>query len=253
MSNDADTKPRNLVARQRTWVVGGSLMLLSGAVGIAARGPLAGIAPMKDWLFAAAATLLVVGFSRAGSVTGRRVLGTVSTILLGVAPLTQSYWYTVIPDSVNDDPHAAEDASVHVAMMYYGAVAVLAIVSVVAIVSAKVVPSPWRWAPLWVVIWTPVTFGLGLSFFSSAPLGTPMASIGAIIAGYGPATGVAFLASWASPSECADHRHHASRTLSPPVARRSDAAVDEHVAPLPGDLLPRAKQPLPLVPGSFSR
>lgn len=183
---------RDRRARQRTWVAGGVLLLLSVAVGVAARGPLVGISPAKDWLFAGAAILFVVGLGRAGSVTGRRVVGSVAIVLLAVAPMTQSYWFSFIPDS-KADPHLAEDVSVHIALTYYGIVATLAVISVVEIARAKVVPSGWRWAPMWVIVWTPIAFAIGLALFSSAPLGTAAASIGAIIGGHGPAAGIAFL------------------------------------------------------------
>lgn len=173
-------------------MTGGILLLLSAAVSVAARAPLAGIAPAKDWLYAAAAIVLVVGLDRAGSITRRRIVGTVATILLVALPLTQAYWFSFVPDS-RDDPHLAEDVSVYIAVAYYGAIAVLAVVSVVEIARAKVIPSPWRWAPLWVMVCTPIVFGIGLALFSAAPIGSALASAGAIIAGYGPAVGTAFL------------------------------------------------------------
>lgn len=172
-------------------MVGGALLLLSAIVGLAARGPLESISPARDWLFAAAGIVFAIGLGRAGSVTGRRLVGTVSTILLVVAPLTQSFWFTLLPAD-NADPNAAEDAWVLIATTYYGMVAILAVVSVVTIGLARVLPSPWRWAPLWVMIWTPVTFGIGLTIFAS-PAPPALASVGAVLSVYAPAAGVVFL------------------------------------------------------------
>lgn len=187
-----DAAGRALLARRRTWVTGGVLLVLSAVVAVVARGPLAGISPAKDWLFAGAAILLVIGVGRVGSVTGRRPVGTVATILLVSAPATQSYWYSFVPDD-SANPNTVEDISALISMAYYGIVLALAIISVVQIARARVVPSPWRWAPLWVLVWTLITVGIGLNLFGSAPLGSGVAIIGSILVSFGPATGVAFL------------------------------------------------------------
>ncbi|MCK2036755.1 hypothetical protein KZC51_11480 [Microbacterium sp. SSW1-49] len=192
MSDNAGIEQRHFLERRLTWVAGGVLMLLSVAAGFAARGTWGGLSPVKDWLFAAAGILLVVGVGRAGSITSRRLLGSVSTILLVVAPLTQGYWFSLIPADTGD-LNAEEDAWVLVAAAYFGVLLVLAIVSVIAIVRAGVIPSPWRWAPVWVMIWIPMTNAIGLALFSAAPLGTPVASFGATLSLSGAAMGVAFL------------------------------------------------------------
>lgn len=192
VSDDASSELRTQRAQRRTWVAGGVLLLLSVAVELAARGPLADLSPGKDWLFAAAVIVLVIGIGRGGSITAGRFVGTFSTTLLVVAPLTQSYWFALLPDSTGD-LNAEEDAWVLVATAYFGILVLLALISVIAIVRARVIPAPWHWAPLWVMIWTPVTYAIGLAFFSAAPLGTPVASFGAIFSLYGPAAGVAFL------------------------------------------------------------
>jgi hypothetical protein len=153
---------------------------------------LVALSPGKDWLFAVAGIVLVIGIGRGGSITARRVVGTISTILLVIAPLTQWYWFTLLPQNTGD-PNAEEDAWVLVATAYFGILIVLALIAVIAIIRAGVVPSPWRWAPLWVMIWTPVTSAIGSAFFAAAPLGTPVASFGALLSLYGPAAGVAFL------------------------------------------------------------
>lgn len=214
VSDDASTERRTQRAQRRTWVAGGVLLLLSVAVELAARGPLAGLSPGKDWLYAAAGILLVIGIGRGGSITARRFVGTSSTILLVIAPLTQSYWFTLLPDNTGD-LNAEEDAWVLVATAYFGILMMLALISAIAIIRAGVVPSPWRWAPLWVMIWTPVTYAIGLAFFSAAPLGTPVASFGAIFSLYGPAAGVAFLGvlgivlgARSAPAAAPDERWH---------------------------------------------
>lgn len=230
-----------LRARRLTWVAGGVLLVLSVVVGLAARGPLAGLSPGKDWLFAAAGVVLAIGIGRGASITARRVVGTIATILLVIAPLTQWYWFSLLPDNTGD-PNAEEDAWVLVAAAYFGILIVLAIVSAIAIIRAGVVPSPWRWAPLWVMLGTPATYALGLAFFAAAPLGTPVASLGAIVSLYGPAAGVAFLGILAIvlgmrrtlPAGSDEHGHRSFDT--PP----SDAPLPQaDISSGPGDLADR--------------
>lgn len=189
---DPDAASQADGARQRTWVTAGVLLVLSALVSVAARGPLAVMHPAGDWLFAAGAVLFAAGLGREGSVTGRRVVGTAATILLAVAPLTQAFWAGFVPAD-ESNPNTVEDISALVSMVYYGIVFALAVVSVVQIARARVVPSPWRWAPAWVLGWTILTVGIGLQLFGSAPLGTVMAALGSSLALYGPAAGVAFL------------------------------------------------------------
>ncbi|MFB4353885.1 hypothetical protein RAC69_12100 [Microbacterium sp. LS_15] len=169
-------------------MTGGVLLLLSVLVLVVARGPLAAVVPAKDWLFAAAGIVLAVGLGRGGSVTRRGVVGTVSTILLVVAPLTQAFWFSLVPDTL--DPHAEEDVWTLTLMAYLAVLAVLALVSVFCIGLADVVPSPWRWAPAWVVAWTPIAYLSGLFLFSSR---SPTADLGAYLTLYGPAAGTALL------------------------------------------------------------
>ncbi|MCM3781133.1 hypothetical protein [Microbacterium hydrocarbonoxydans] len=188
MSDNADAEIAAASARRRTWVAGGILLLLSVLVYVVARGPLAAISPAKDWLFAAAGIVSAVGLGRAGSVTDRGIVGTTSTILLVVAPLTQSFWFGLVPDT--SDPHAEEDAWALTAMAYFGLLAVVAVVAVVSIGLAAVIPSPWRWAPAWLLVWTPIAYVTGLTLVWSP---SPTPNIGSCLMLYGPAAGTVFL------------------------------------------------------------
>lgn len=113
-------------------------------------------------------------------------------ILLAVAPLTRAFWAGFVPGEVTN-PNTVEDISALVSMLYYGVVFALAVVSVVQIARARVVPAPLRWAPAWVLVWTILTVSIGLQLFGSAPLGTAVAVLGSALALYGPAAGIAFL------------------------------------------------------------
>jgi len=188
MSDNADAENAAASARRRTWVAGGILLLLSVVAYVIARGPLAMIAPAKDWFFAGAGIVFAVGLGRAGSVTNRGIVGTTSTILLVLAPLTQSFWFGLVPDTL--DPHAEEDAWALTAMVFFGLLAVLAVVAVLSIGLASAIPSPWHWAPAWVMLWTPIAYVTGLFLVSSR---SPTPNVGSYLVVYGPAAGTVFL------------------------------------------------------------
>lgn len=192
MSDGAENAAAVSRARRLTWVTGGVLLLLSVVIWFTARGELAGFAIAKDAVFASAAVLFVVGVGRAGSVTDRRPVSTVATLALAVAPFTQSLWFGLVPESPGD-PNAREDAWALAAALYYGSLATLAIIAAVGIGRAGVLPSPWRWAPLWVVFWTPLAFVVGITVSSSAPLGTTTSRIAGHLVLDGPAIGTVVL------------------------------------------------------------
>lgn len=192
MSDGAVNATADSRARRLTWVTGGILLLLSVVIWFTARGELAGFAIAKDAVFASAAVLFVIGVGRAGSVTALRPVSTVATLALAVTPFAQSLWFGLVPESPGD-PNAREDAWVLAAALYYGSLAALAIIAAVGIGRAGVLPSPWRWAPLWVVFWTPLAFVVGITVSSSAPFGTAISRIAGHLVLDGPAIGTVFL------------------------------------------------------------
>ncbi len=191
MSDGAVNATVDSRARRLTWVTGGILLLLSVVIWFTARGELAGFAIAKDAVFASAAVLFVIGVGRAGSVTARRPVSTVATLALAVTPFAQSLWFGLVPESPGD-PNAREDAWVLAAALYYGSLAAFAIIAAVGIGRAGS-SSPWRWAPLWAVFWTPLAFVVGITVSSSAPFGTATSRIAGHLVLDGPAIGTVFL------------------------------------------------------------
>lgn len=138
-------------------MLGGGLLAASALLGLALRSSflfVPGVLFLADVLFAAGAVLFAVGLGRAGSVTGRRPLGTVAIIALAVwlliaLPLQE----LLVPMEVSfDDPAARGGYFQLVNAVGITAEAVslaLAIIAVVQIGRAGVVPKPWAWAPLW--------------------------------------------------------------------------------------------------------
>ena len=180
--------------RRRTWVIGGVALVLSAVVGLVARGPLGGISYVKDALWALGAVVLVIGLGRAGSVTGRRTFATAVALLqiLLANPLAAALVFGLISkDPAN--PQAAENAWKSIVFPFQVVVFLLTVLAVIAIGVARAVPSPWNWAPAWVLVGS---WGIGaasLALFASAPLGSPVATIGAWAGPIAAALGTAFL------------------------------------------------------------
>ncbi|VXB55656.1 conserved membrane hypothetical protein [Microbacterium sp. 8M] len=168
--------------------------MLSAVFGLVARGPLAGIAYAKDALWALGVLILVIGWGSAGSVTGRRPFATIVVILqLAVAnPLAERLVSGLIPKD-EGNPYAEEDAWAAVYLPYQAVVVVLTVLAVVLIGVVRTVPSPWNWAPAWVLAFSWVIGAVGLGLFSSGSLGTPVSTIGAWAGMIAAVLGEAFL------------------------------------------------------------
>lgn len=141
----------DLRARRRTWLLGGVLFVAYVLVGCSQ--PLVSVLP-TDWvpdvLFGAGAVVFAIGLGRAGSVTGRRPLGTGAIIALAVWQLLAPMWQATL---FAPAPEVDDLLGLMVVNTVIPVVAVmLAVIAVVQIARAGVVPSRWRWAPLWALI-----------------------------------------------------------------------------------------------------
>lgn len=124
--------------RERLWVTGGSLLILSVVVGLVFQ-TTTGVGWIVRLLFAAALVLFALGWRGVGSITARRPLGTVALIVLGVWPwLNDLFWLAIQP--------AAEVSVVIGTAPMVGQLAV-ALIAVSQIVRAHVLLKPWVWAP----------------------------------------------------------------------------------------------------------
>ena len=180
--------------RRRTWVTGGVLLVLAAISALVARGPLAGMVYAKDVFWALGALVLVIGIGRAGSITRRRPFPTTVVLLqiLVANPLTA--WYlSTLPLDDPQNPHAQEESWISVFMPYYGVVFVLTVLSAIIIGAMRALPSPWSWAPSWVLVWSWTLGWTSLSLFSAAPLDTPLSTIGAYLGLVSAQLGTLFL------------------------------------------------------------
>jgi len=129
-----------LRARQLTWMIAGGFLIAAAVVGALASSPLWYV--VSAWLgavlYAASFLLFALGLQRSGSVTDRHPVGTTALVLLGL-------WSIALPVVQS----AGIGASLGQSVWTVEALArfALALVAVVQIGRARVVPGHWRWAP----------------------------------------------------------------------------------------------------------
>ncbi|MBN8204492.1 hypothetical protein JF550_00810 [Microbacterium esteraromaticum] len=176
MDATSDAGDCDVRARQRTWVIGGALLLMSALLVVLRmllfRAGIIGSMPdwtyyVKDWLWAIGVLILVIGLGRAGSITGRRPISTLVVILqvFVAAPVAATWLSTLVLDDPQN-PYAQEDSWSAIFLPYFLVVGVLTLLAATLIGRARAVPSPWSWAPLWAV---GATFAFYAATFTAAP------------------------------------------------------------------------------------
>jgi hypothetical protein len=142
--HDAGTKYARLA-----WSVGGVLLIgaalcegLTWLLNIPSGGFVSAV------LYAIAALLFAFGIRGAGSVTGKRPLGTAALALLAVWCVAHWIVWNLLP--LDATPPEGQGRLPVIADAFLGAT--LAVIACVAIARAKVVPAPWNWAPCWVLL-----------------------------------------------------------------------------------------------------
>ena len=136
--------------RQRTWMLGGVGLVACGVLGVLPPGGRVGSGPIllvTDVLFAASVLLFAVGLSRDASVVSRRPLGVAALAIVAIWPLLSSVITRAMGPGVSPDDGA---------WTTYGYIALFiptaaGLVAAMQIARSDSVPSPWRWAPAWVL------------------------------------------------------------------------------------------------------
>ncbi|WP_434969171.1 hypothetical protein [Microbacterium sp. bgisy207] len=144
--------------RNMTWTLGGSALILAGVIMIlqyvvTAPSARPALYLIGELVWAVGVTAFAIGRRRYDSVVSRKPLGVSALLVLGWWPPINRVLLDAIalsepimrPDQISD---------AHVALGYLGLFVPLAagLVASVQIARARIVPSPWRWAPLWVLV-----------------------------------------------------------------------------------------------------
>ena len=133
------------------WLIGGALLLITVVIGVAQ--PAVSLIPfganIRPVLFSAALVLFAFGIRGSGSVTARGPLGTFALTALAAWLLLGAILQEIIASTYSNDPLPA-------GLFSFGYVDsfvkfALALVAVMQIARAGVVPAPWNWVPAGVV------------------------------------------------------------------------------------------------------
>lgn len=151
------------------WLVGGSLLIATALLQSAS--PMLvgagtwtfGIAIVADVLFAAAMIVFALGLNGGGSVVGSRPLGVTALLVLGLWPLLMRVVWALIPPvaSVSEPLIILSNVSLFVQLA-------AAIIAVVQIARAGVVPGVARWLPLVALAFVVLTQGAVSGFAYAA-------------------------------------------------------------------------------------
>ncbi len=130
------------------WIAAGGLLILSAvadAIADTVRGPGVGLGVASHALTAVALIVLALGYFGPGSVTSFRPVATIALLVLVVISAVAPYLFAPIVEAFPTDAIAA-NVGIQVLEL------VLAVIVALQIVRGRVVPGPWRWAPIWVLI-----------------------------------------------------------------------------------------------------
>ena len=145
-----------------TWTIGGVGLVLCGVMGMfqySVFGLASAIAVAMDIVFAGAVLLFAIGLSQEASVVARRPLGTTALAVVALWPLVMRVAQPFLPtmDAATFDAgleayRAAESVLTTVFVVNLLVSFAAGSIAAVQIARAKVVPGPWRWAPLWALV-----------------------------------------------------------------------------------------------------
>jgi hypothetical protein len=149
---DAAADARDEDHGRLAWRIGGGLLIACAAVSLMAPflqtpSTTAAVYWVQTILFSAALIVFAIGIRGAGSVVARHPLGVIALVLLGAWPFVQGLFEAIVPFTM-------DVVELYMAWGYVGIVMQLgaAIVAVTVIARAGVIPSSWRWAPLWALV-----------------------------------------------------------------------------------------------------
>ena len=181
-----DAAPARTGPRQ-AWTIGGILLLVCAGLSVVEPALMfTALFTPVSWArtlsFSAALVVFAVGIRGRGSVVDRRPLGVSALVLLALWPLVDAVVYALVPPTM--DSLESYQVWRYVSLLVPLAAA---IVAVVLIARAGVVPHPWRWAPLW-ALGAAIAPQLILQAVAASPgadvqgMAAPMVGLGQLIA-----------------------------------------------------------------------
>jgi hypothetical protein len=136
----------------RSWMVGGIGLIAAGVsenigYALAATGGVLVMNVIGELFFAAAVLVFAFGLTREASVVARGPLGVTAMVIVALWPLASSATAQALAPQAEGSPDG---------LIVFGYVSILipvaaGLIAAIEIARAGVVPSPWRWAPLWVL------------------------------------------------------------------------------------------------------
>lgn len=137
--------------RAATWRTGGTLLAVSGLLGLGGQS-LLGLTPVTgvvvDAFWFAGVVVFAIGLSRGGSVVARRPLGTAAMLVLAAAPLSRTLFSLAVGTQMDPDAPILRVLSVVLSATSILAIAA-GLIAAVQIARLDAVPRRWRWAPMW--------------------------------------------------------------------------------------------------------
>jgi hypothetical protein len=131
-------------AARRAWVIGGALLLATVVISVANPSLIVGGDIVGKVLFSASLMVFAFGIRGAGSITGRKPLGTTALAMLAIWTLLVS-----ILESVLFSGNYPSDALLVFSYVDSFVQFVVALVAATQIARSGVAPRPWNWAPAW--------------------------------------------------------------------------------------------------------
>lgn len=153
-------------------MLGGIGLIVCGVLGMLHSS--AGFMPGAQWLsiagevvYPASVLLFAVGLTREASVVARKPLGMTAMVVVAVWPLVNEIIGQAVSAGVTQ---ATQDLTGLTIYGYVGLVVTVgsALIAAVQIARAGVVPSPWRWAPLWVLGFQAAAWAIPQAMFATA-------------------------------------------------------------------------------------
>lgn len=160
------------------WVIGGSLLLASVVIGMAAQPLGAPISLLGPIAASAALVVFALGFHARGGVTGKHRAGTIALCALAVWTLSAALFSAFFSQVIITGSPALGFLNEIISLT-------LAMIVVVTIGKSDAVPHPWNWVPAvalasWVALWL-IEQMLREAVLTSALLSSALLTLGALI------------------------------------------------------------------------